>query len=160
MNYKIIGSGIDFQNNQKVIKFGIDKREDNYQNLLGSNFINSYSEDLISSLQLTNQNRSGWKSDIVLKRRIKNIDKSINDLDYVLGRMKLSYKKADSPAQFEMNFSTEKTQNENYSVVYDSVGVGLGNYRYDNDFNKIPKIKEYYLCHHYDNYNKCLQIRC
>ena len=135
VNYKIIGGGFDIQNNQKIIKLGVDKRQDNYQNLLESNLIDNPSEDLISSFQYTNQNRSGWRSDIVLKRRIKKIDESINDLDYVLGRMKLSYKKADSPAQFEMNFSTEKTQNENYSVVYDSVGVGLGDYRYDNDFN-------------------------
>ena len=54
--------------------------------------------------------------------------------------MKLSYKKANSPAQFEMNFSTEKTQNENYSVVYDSVGVGLGDYRYDNDLIRLLEI--------------------
>ena len=118
------------QNNQKIIKLGVDKRQDNYQDHLESNLIDNPSEDLISFFQYTNQNRSGWRSDIVLKRRIKKIDESINDLDYVLGRMKLSYKKADSPAQFEMNFSTEKTQNENYSIVYDSVGVGLGYYRY------------------------------
>jgi len=135
VNYKIIGSGIDFQNNQKIIKLGIDKREDNYNNLLGPNLIDNHSEDLISSFQYINQNRSGLRSDIVLKRRIKNIDESINNLDYVLGRIKLSYKKADSPTQFEMSFSTEQTQNENYSIVYDSVGVGLGDYRYDNDFN-------------------------
>ena len=135
INYKIIGGGIDIQNNQKIIKFGIDKRLDNYQSLLESNLIDNHSEDLISSFKYANQNRSGWRSDIVLKRRIKKIDQSINDLDYVLGRMKLFYKKAESPAQFEMNFSTERTQNENYSVVYDSVGVGLGDYRYDNDFN-------------------------
>ena len=58
-----------------------------------SNLIDNPSEDLISSFQYTNQNRSGWRSDIVLKRRIKKIDESINDLNYVLGRMKLSYNK-------------------------------------------------------------------
>ena len=56
-------------------------------------------------------------------------------MDYVLGRIKLSYKRPDRPIYFELNTSTERTQNENYSIVYDSVGVGLGNYRYDNSFN-------------------------
>ena len=41
VNYKIIGSGIDFKNNQKIIKLGVEKRQDNYQNLLESNLIDN-----------------------------------------------------------------------------------------------------------------------
>ena len=135
INYSVFGSGISYQKENKSIKLGIDRREDNYLASIDNESVDKHSEDLISSLQYVNQNRTGWRNNLILKQRIKRFDNSVDNLNYLLGRIKLSYKKPERPLYFELNASTERTQNENYSIVYDSIGVGLGDYRYDNNFN-------------------------
>ena len=132
LSYDILGGGLNYQKENRSMSLGIDKRKDKTVYQLNDN---QYSEDFITSLQYNNQNRLGWKNNIILKKRIKKYGEELDNLDYVLGRMKMSYKRPSSPIYFELNTSTERTQNENYSIVYDSIGVGLGEYRYDRDFN-------------------------
>ena len=45
------------------------------------------------------------------------------------------FNKPSNPFVYEINTKTEKTQNETFSLVYDSVGVGLGSHRFDKVFN-------------------------
>ena len=135
LSYNILGGGVNYQKENRSIRVGIDSRKDIVNAKVINDAEGQYSEDLISSFQYVNQSRIGWRNNLIFKKRIKRYDNASGDLDYVLGRIKLSYKRPDRPIYFELNTSTERTQNENYSIVYDSVGVGLGNYRYDNSFN-------------------------
>ncbi len=135
LSYNIFGGGLNYQKENRSIKLGIDSRKDIDNAKLLNDADVQNSDDIISSFQYINQNRIGWRNNLIIKKRIKSYDNTSDDLDYVLGKIKLSYKKPGDPIYFELNTSTERTQNENYSIVYDSVGVGLGDYRYDNDFN-------------------------
>ena len=139
LRYNIFGGGINYQKKYRLIKVGIESRKDEGNYMLYNNTDGQYSEDLISSFEYINQSRIGWRNNLIIKKRIKKYDNAMDDLDYVLGRIKLSYKRPNGPVYFELNSSTERTQNENYSIVYDSVGLGLGEYRYDNDFKTFIK---------------------
>ena len=85
---------------------GIDRREDNYLGFIDNVSVDKQSKDIISSLQYVNQNRTGWRNNLLLKQRIKRFDNSVDNLNYLLGRIKLSYKKPDRPIYFELNAST------------------------------------------------------
>ena len=91
------------------------------------------SNDIVSSLKYINQNKNGWRNSIVLKKRLKDVNNT--KLNYLLGSINLNYFNSNQPIKYELKTSTEQTQNNTYSLVYDSVGVGLGNYRYDKVFN-------------------------
>lgn len=133
--YSVIGGGVGYQKEKKSIKVGIDRRQDSYPASLENESMDKKSEDLIASIQYLNQSRIGWRNNLILKQRLKKLDNSTTSLSYLLGRIKLSYKKPDRPVQLEMNASTERTQNESYSIVYDSLGIGLGEFRFDENFN-------------------------
>ena len=135
LNYSTVGVGLGYKKEKKTINIGFDRRKDSYSVFSDNLPIEKQSEDLISSIQYLNQNRKGWRNRIILKQRFKQLGDSEPSLKYLLGRVKLFYKNPESPIQFEMNTSTERTQNESYSVVYDSLGIGLGEYRFDEDFN-------------------------
>ncbi len=74
-------------------------------------------------------------NNLTLNHRSKTYVNNNQSLRYLLGRVKISFRKEDSPFEYDMNTSSERKLNETYSVVYDSIGPGLGNYRYDSTFN-------------------------
>ena len=78
-----------------------------------------------------------WQSTVNLKarKRIKNGDGFINDQNYSLFNMELSKYEKRSPLRMRIKFRQEQTLVQNRTFVYDSVGVGLGQYRYDPIFN-------------------------
>ena len=104
--YSVIGGGVGYQKEKKSIKVGIDRRQDSYPASLENESMDKKSEDLIASIQYLNQSRIGWRNNLILKQRLKKLDNSATSLSYLLGRIKLSYKKPDRPVQLEMNAST------------------------------------------------------
>ena len=43
----------------------------------------------------------------------------------------MNYRQNDSPFQFDFVLNSQTSMSETRAVVYDSIGVGLGHYRYD-----------------------------
>ena len=71
-------------------------------------------------------------------RSRKQLDKIMNNsLSFGSARAALNYRNNQSPLRLDMVFNTQNTMNEFRSVVYDSVGIGTGSYRYD------PLLNEY-----------------
>ena len=132
-DFELIQGGIGYKKEKKSIIFNIEQRNDRYkQSVLNDS--NLTSNDFLYSLQYQDQKRIGWRKNITVKKRLKK-NKNIGDLNYLLGSVKLSFDKPNNPFMYEINTNTEKTQNETFSVVYDSVGVGLGSHRFDKVFN-------------------------
>ena len=55
--------------------------------------------------------------------------------DYSLARIHMSYQQVSSPFKWDFTLKTEESLSEQRAVVYDSIGPGLGQYRYDPEFN-------------------------
>ena len=127
-DYNILGGGIIYDGINNAMTFSLKKRED-----IVSGQKNS--EDLIASIEYLIKGVNGWKNNLTLNHRSKTYVNNNQSLRYLLGRVKISFRKEDSPFEYDMNTSSERKLNETYSVVYDSIGPGLGNYRYDSTFN-------------------------
>ena len=128
-NYKLVKAGLDYTKNRKTIIFSITNRNDEYKNEPLIEKIEK-SKDVLSSIQLIDKNSNRWRKNITLTKRLKNKTNS-EQLDYLLGSLKLNFRDRGSPFEFNFNVTTEQTQSETFSIVYDSVGIGLGEYRFD-----------------------------
>ena len=129
-NYEMFQFGLDYTKNVRTISLSIKTRKDEYKNDELSNSI-IISEDIFSSIKYIDKKTTGLRKNITITKRL--YDKSKNEqLNYILGAFKINYINQGSPFQFDVSATTEQTQNETFSIVYDSVGAGLGEYRYDN----------------------------
>ena len=55
--------------------------------------------------------------------------------DYTLAKILIAYSEFLHPVNWELQLKTEESFSEKRAIVYDSVGTGLGQYRYDSIFN-------------------------
>ena len=60
-----------------------------------------------------------------------------NKLSFGSARAAINYRNNQSPLRLDMVLNTQSSINEFRSVVYDSVGIGRGSFRYD------PLLNEY-----------------
>ena len=136
-NYKMVQTGLDYTKNRRTITFSITNRKDEYKN---ESIIerSEKSKDFLSSIQFIDKNSNGWRKNITLTKRFKNKTNK-EQLNYLLGSMKLSFKERSSPFEVDINATTEQTQNETFSIVYDSIGIGLGKYRFDESLKTYIK---------------------
>ena len=93
------------------------------------------SKDFIGTISYRTKTKNDWIKDISFKKRIKTYSSEESDLRYLLSRIRLSYKNFDSPFGMDFLLKTEESTVENRIIVYDSVGIGLGQFRYEPAFN-------------------------
>ena len=77
------------------------------------------------------KNKNGWKNDVVYKKRMKIYNSNSKFFNYSLSRIRLNYKNSISPFKWDFFFKTEKSFSRQRAVVFDSLVLGLVNYRYD-----------------------------
>jgi len=141
-----IGGGFKINFNNTSFESGINFREDEKHNLNQS--LPILSEDLIGFVNLKSKMSKGWKKDIIYKKRIKKINNNLEDFNYSLSRVFLSYNDSNHPINWEITAKTEESFLDQRSVVYDSIGIGLGQYRYDKIFNTyIPDPNGSYIAY-------------
>ncbi len=133
----MVQTGLDYTKNRRTISLSITNRDDEYKNESIIDKIEK-SKDFLSSVQYIDKNLNGWRKNITLTKRLKNKTNS-EQLDYLLGSLKLNFRDQGSPFEFDFNATTEQTQSETFSIVYDSVGIGLGEYRFDESLNTYIK---------------------
>jgi hypothetical protein len=82
-------------------------------------------------------NPKGWKQELMYRSR-NQLNKLTNSkLSFGSARAVINYRNKQSPLRLDMILNTQSSINEFRSVVYDSVGIGRGSFRYD------PLLNEY-----------------
>ena len=132
--FQNMGAGLQIKNKMTAIETGIDLRKDeSFQESLAWE---TDSDDFIGFMNYRSESRSGWKQDIIFKKRLKkSFEDNITTSDYSLAKVLLGFKQDHKPIQWEFQAKTEESYSEERAIVYDSVGAGLGQYRYDPIFN-------------------------
>ena len=77
----------------------------------------------------------GWNQNITVRKRILNDYQNGKSSDFNNYRINLNYLRRTSPVRYDLLLISESSLTESRATVYDSVGVGLGYYRYDPQFN-------------------------
>ena len=129
--YKL-GLGLSMDKENKKFKMGFDNRIDD--NTIDNGDIYQTS-DFVGYVQYNNRGREGVNQNIIYKKRLKNGGDIISDQDYTLLDMDISKYDKTSPYRWIIKLRQEQTLVQNKTIVYDSVGLGLGQYRYDPIFN-------------------------
>ena len=131
--FQNMGAGFQIKNKMTAIETGIDLRKDeSFQDSLSWK---TDSDDFIGFMNYKSESRSGWKQDIIFKKRVKSFNDNITTTDYSLAKVLLGFERDHKPIRWELQAKTEESYLEKRAIVYDSVGVGLGQYRYDPIFN-------------------------
>ena len=131
-NFSKYGFGINVKKESKTFQIGFDKRVDEYLDYNGETF---ETNDFVGFVKYSKKENGSFNQSFLYRKRIKNGDGFINNHNYSLFDMELSKYEKRSPLRMRIKFRQEQTLVQNRTIVYDSVGVGLGQYRYDPIFN-------------------------
>ena len=126
------GVGLKINSKDSYIGSGLEQRiDEEYE--IGNNW-SFVSKDLVVYTDISSNKEEGWKKNISFKQRIKksNVNQNYN---YSLLDLDLSWKNRKSPFSCFINLKKEENLTQNRAVIYEYIGPGLGNYRYDSDLN-------------------------
>ena len=110
----------------------LELKSESIKNIYIDNNWSIISNDIIGYTDLSRNSKNGWKKDLTYKKRIKSSDINFN---YSLLDLTLSWKNRKSPLSCYIDLKKEETLTQNRTVIYEYIGPGLGNYRYDIDLN-------------------------
>ena len=128
------GIGVKKESSNWNINSGIENRIN--EEYIDDKFVKN-TEDIISTINYNYKSNSGWNNKLLLKKRIKTIsNKTIGqqNLNYSLADFKIAYGKKEKGLSLNIQGRKERSQSEDLATIFDSVGVGLGQYRYDEQF--------------------------
>jgi len=127
------GLGLQLNRERFQIEAGITKREndswgenDSYERI---------ADDQIGFINISQRSNSGWANQILIQNRIKTGYGSEESTNYSLAHFDIGFNSIEHPLNLKLDFTLEESYSELRAVVYDSIGPGLGQYRYDMDFN-------------------------
>jgi len=142
-------AGIDMEKNEIKSMIKIGKRTD-YANLDTSTAVlDTVSSGLFGELDVSKSSRSGWSGNMQLRKRVVDYFQTDQpSLNYSMMNINGRYNNASSPIKVEITLRSEQTFTEQRGLVYDSVGTGLGQYRYDPIYNEyIPDPNGSYIAY-------------
>lgn len=131
--------GVKYAKDKWQASLGIGERLDYLESDSTNNELEFWSEGLFGNFDLLAKNVNGWTQEITIRRRIKNDKLNNQNYNFTLGRIRTSFRKPRQPLRWDLRATIEETFTESRALVYDSVGVGLGDYRYDPDFDEYVK---------------------
>ncbi|SVD15059.1 uncharacterized protein METZ01_LOCUS367913, partial [marine metagenome] len=124
-SFKHVKGGLFWDTKNRKMKLSFGKRDD-FRTAEEIKIVSQTSE-----LRIEQSNYSGWNGIIHLMNRQVDSEAGNPNMDYVLGDVRIRYNRGSSPVKWEGFFRVEESMTESKTVVYDSIGTGLGNYRYD-----------------------------
>lgn len=131
--------GININLTSTTGKIGIGQRDDWWESDTIAAGLEMLSQGYFGTVDLEGRSKNGWKYDLVYRKRIKTEYQSKEKINFELFQGNINYLNNLKPLRLDSRTRMEETFTENRAIVYDSIGTGLGNYRYDPQFNEyIP----------------------
>ena len=127
------GLGYINDNGQKKILTGINYRED-YQ-LNDSNNRKMITKDIVGHVEYTSKSANSINTNLIYKKRLKSKNQIGQQYDYSLLDVDMGTFGSNDNFRWEINLRREEVLSQKMALVFDSLGIGLGNYRYDKTFN-------------------------
>ena len=118
------------------IEASLTKRIDYKANEADSTIMDIIQDGIFGELDINGTYSNGWSGKIVFKKRISDNLIKNEKLDYAVGLANIRFNNTTNPVRWELHSKLEETYTESRALVYDSVGTGLGSYRYDKEFNE------------------------
>ena len=129
--------GIDYTKKNRSISIGFGQREDLKASFLEPSKMEKTQIGKTIQMDFNSKQSSGWRHSWMFRQRIQENNAGEIQNNFSTMRGILNFRKRTSPLQADLVLNAQNGLNESRAVVYDSIGVGLGHYRYD------PLLNEY-----------------
>ena len=127
--------GVSFLKNQRFLSLGLGGRTDWLFDAQNLRFIQN-KKFRFAQLDYRSSFRGSWKQELMY--RSKNpIKSSQQSVSFESARIAINYNDVKSPLRLDLVLNAQNSINEFRSILYDSVGIGRGSFRYD------PVLNEY-----------------
>tara|TARA_Y100000590_G_scaffold467959_1_gene648764 strand:+ start:4376 stop:7576 length:3201 start_codon:yes stop_codon:yes gene_type:complete len=133
--YNEYGGGLTFSSENRNLEAGMQVRTNDVKEDTLLKYWRRESEDVVGFFNYKTINKKGWVQDIIYKRRVKSFVQNKSSFDYSLARIHMAYHQVASPFRWDFTLKKEESYTEQRAVVYDSIGTGLGQFRYEPEFN-------------------------
>lgn len=136
LSYNKSQIGFVYDKEKNVISATISQRKDHSPTNIDSSKMELVQEGLYGELEIKGNLNKYWSGKIIFKKRISDNYRTNESLNYEIGTFNIRYINRLSPFKWELLSKLEETFTESRAIVYDSVGVGLGSFRFDAEFNE------------------------
>jgi hypothetical protein len=128
--------GMAWEGERSQARLGIGKRIDRQETDSTRKGLELSAAGYFGELDWKHHSRRGWAQEIVLRKRINSNYQTRQKVDYELAWVNLRYFRPQSAVRWDFQGKLEESFTETRVVVYDSVGVGLGGYRFDPEYQE------------------------
>lgn len=135
VSFTHLAGGYKYRHEYTSSTFSLGRRIDSAVRDKSAARMSVVSTAYFAELDWARKSRSGWNQSLTVRKRILGFSNSQPDKSIVLGRILFGYHQNNNPIIWDMGADLDETYSEERAVVYDSVGTGLGNFRYDPVFN-------------------------
>ncbi len=125
--------GLTYSDKRKEFSIGIGQREDKKDS---AGVMKTDLKGQFLQVDLKSRDRDGWRQEWMYRQRVQKTGNGQTENDFNALRSALNYRKRNSPFQFDLVMNSLTSMSEARAVVYDSIGVGLGHYRFDFQLNE------------------------
>ncbi|NOZ75937.1 MAG: hypothetical protein GXO90_11305, partial [FCB group bacterium] len=134
--YESAGTGLEIRNKNSEWRFGLDRRLDW---IYRDSVFHYESADWITTLDGRLKTQSGWNVALNGSYRRKGNESASRYFTSTMGQIQVNYRNKKRTLVWNSSSRLEESQVQTRAIVYDSVGNGLGQYRYDPVFQEyIP----------------------
>ncbi len=127
--------GVKYKSENWVSSIGLGERID-YQDTDSTTIgLERSAEGMFGSFELKGKNQRGWSQEVTIHKRIKDDLKNNESYNFSLAMIRTAFRQKSHPIRWDLKGTLEETFLEKRALVYDSVGVGLGDHRYDPEFS-------------------------
>ncbi len=113
------------------------------------------SSSQLGELDFSGRWRNGYRIQLSLRQKLKTFSAETDDISYSLAKASFSYRLPRSFITANFDGKLEQSLYEEKIALYDSVGVGLGSYRYDSDYDQyFPDPNGEYILFHIPSGNR------
>ena len=129
--------GLDLSQNDRSFSLGIGRREDKSPTSKDSSKMETTKTGRIIQVDYKSRQKPGWRQEWLYRQRVQTNKKENSSNDYNSFRSALNFRDRKSPFQLDLVLNSQTSMSESQALVYDSIGVALGQYRFD------PLLNEY-----------------
>ncbi|MBC8345084.1 MAG: hypothetical protein ISR82_03800 [Candidatus Marinimicrobia bacterium] len=140
--------GLDFAGINRSFSLGVGQREDQLASFNDPTKMETTQTGKILQADYKSRQKSGWRQEWMYRQRIQENDEGEKQNDFNSMRAAVNFRDRKSPFQLDLVLNSQISMRETRAVVYDSIGVGLGYYRYDSKLNEyISDANGAYVAH-------------
>ena len=130
--------GVGFFKKKRSFSIGLGKRSD-WDYDFPKNLMSLSKTSQFIELDYKYVDLKGWKNEVIYRSRVQTNNNNNETVSFGSGRLAINFRNKISPLKLNVIINAQNSVKEFASVVYDSIGTGRGNFRYDPILNEYVR---------------------